>query len=607
MSLIKKLPLHEAQKIAAGEVVERPANIVKELIENSLDANATSITLLLQDGGKKNIQVIDNGSGMDRQDAIMCFEKHATSKITSVHDLDTLTTFGFRGEALASIAAVGKVSLSTKTSTMSEGIKIDIQEGQVLCEELVSCITGTTITVKDLFYTIPARKKFLKTKETEWRLIQDLFQAFSLNHLAVHFKLVNEGKTVYNCPAVSNLAERCTQLFSHTTAPHLIPIKNQDDHGNTITGIITDHQHTEYSRNRTFFFINNRWVKNFQLGSALMKAYHNVLQPGRYPLACIKISVDPHEVDINIHPRKEEIRFLHPRIIESLITSIAKQALEANLSQQLHAPVSFTPAQPMQDFAPEGKKSPKMFTQFDFNALFQSPELLAPLPSVVTVTPPVIHYQDVAPQTLNQQTTFSADADMSWEHRKLVGQLHATYILLEHTNGLYVIDQHAAHERILYEQFSSRFKDLPTITLLFPQIIKLAPQDITLLEPYLALFHDNGIAIEQFSHDQVIIQATPVHLKDIALTDIVQLVLGWITEFSHLEEGLFFKTIHEKLHAQMACKAAIKAGDILTHEHMEQLLKDLSKTPNRFTCPHGRPTGWLLSSYEIEKKFKRKT
>ncbi len=612
MPIIKKLPVHEAQKIAAGEVVERPANIVKELLENSLDAGATAITLAVEDGGKQSIQITDNGCGMDSEDAILCFEKHATSKITCVEELETVSTFGFRGEALASIAAVSKVTLTTKTASQTEATKVELRDGVIINQKLVSANTGTTITIQDLFYAIPARKKFLKTKETEWRHIQELFYACCLTNLNIHFKLISEGKTVLNCPPVSNALDRFAQLFSHTKVPHLIELQGSDAHGNKLSGIISDHQHQEYTRNALFFFVNNRWIKNYQLSNALIKGYHNVLQQGRYPTAAIALTVDPHQVDINIHPRKEEVRFLHPRTVEQLITGTVRQTLENNLSRKLNKPVTFAPAQELTSPEIAYTRKPS-FTSFDFDALYHKPFTTTEttIPAMeLTQQPPMALHHKVATDTITATESSLQESvtgtTPETEHYTLIGQLHNTYILLDQPNGLFVVDQHAAHERILYERFAQRFHEVPTITLLFPQIIALTQEDMAIIEPHLDIFITNSISIERFSPNQLIIHATPVHLKDVSLTELVHQVIGWVQEFSALDKTQFFKTINEKLHAQMACKAAIKAGDPLTKEKMEQLLTDLQKTPNRFTCPHGRPTGWLLTSYEIEKKFKRK-
>ncbi|MDP3889288.1 MAG: DNA mismatch repair endonuclease MutL [bacterium] len=343
MPKIKILPLHEAQKIAAGEVVERPANIVKELIENALDAAATTISVHIEDGGKKLIRVIDTGCGMDVQDAQLCFDKHATSKITHVDALEHINTFGFRGEALASIAAVSKITLITKERDTTEGTKVTVEQNTVIDTQPVSANTGTDIAVHDLFYNIPARKKFLKVRDTEWRHILHLVQAFCLDYPEIHFKLFSDGKQIINCPATQNIRARCAQVWDQHISSDMLTIEaHREDNTFSILGIITNHQQFRYDRNTIFFFVNKRWVKDFKLSNALLKGYQNVLPHGKYPTACISITVDPTLVDINIHPRKEEVKFMHPRLIEQLIQQTVKQALEIHISANLNPKVMNT-------------------------------------------------------------------------------------------------------------------------------------------------------------------------------------------------------------------------------------------------------------------------
>ena len=616
MTKIKQLPPHEAQKIAAGQVVERPANIVKELIENALDAQATQISLYIEDGGKKLIRVIDNGYGMNSDDAQLCFAKHATSKITSVEQLETINTFGFRGEALASIAAVGKVTLLTKQSDTQQGTKIIIEGGHIKDHTITACKTGTDIAIHNLFYNIPARQKFLKKTQTEWRHIQQLFHAFCFAHPSIHFKLFSEDKPIYNYPTAqfdereshtNNIISRCTQIWEHNQAQHMLAINAEHSNTLKITGAISNHQHYRYNRNGILFFVNKRWIKNYSLSSALLKGYLNVIPPGRYPMAIINITVDPTTVDINIHPRKEEVKFIHPRRVEQLIKNAIKEVLEENLSNQIKQPVDFVPQtknfgfdvphtspsfayphQPTPPFAATPTKQEKKSTlpfEITHNKQFETKE-----------------YE----QTIIQPQTPNINQTTSTTSYNLIGQYKKTYLLIEKETGLFLIDQHAAQERILYELFSTRFQDIATTKLIFPQIINTTQDNIQTLEPHLTIFHRNGIGIEQFGTNQLKIESTPVHLKGQSLEDLVQQVIAWIQEYQSLDSDKFFNTINEKLHAQMACKAAVKAGDVLTQEQMIQLLKDLEKTPNRFTCPHGRPTGWLLSINEIEKKFKRR-
>jgi len=601
MGNIKQLSLHEAQKIAAGEVIERPANIVKELVENAIDAHATQISLYLQDSGKTLIRVVDNGSGMDEDDAQLCFSKHATSKIHSFNELETINSFGFRGEALTSIAAIARVTLITKKTENNEGTKITIAENSIKEKTLIGCATGTDISITDLFYNVPARKKFLKKEQTEWRHIQQLFQAFCLSYPTIHFKLFSAEKCILNCPSTQDLLSRGAQLWNQNTTQHLISIENKHHQSSLkLIGFISNHHSFRYDRATVFFFVNNRWVKNYALSAALLKGYMNVIPQGRYPTACIQISIDPRDIDINIHPRKEEVLFMHPRRVEQLLQQTVKQTLEYNLSKQIKQKVQFSPTEhdsPIQ--ATPG------FKPFDFDQFFSNKR--------VTEQPTLQQYEPIDVSTQNRQkkqvspTTksfqLSATAEKNYQ---LIGQYKKTYLLLEKEEGLLLIDQHAAQERILYELFSKRFDEVATINLIFPQIIPISTHDIVVIKPYLSLFHNNGIMIELFGTDQLIVKATPVHIKDMALNNLIKDVIGWINQYQSLEQAELFKAINEKLQAQMACKAAVKAGDLLTHEQMNKLLHELEKTPNSFSCPHGRPTSWLISIDEIEKKFRRK-
>ncbi|MCK5632592.1 DNA mismatch repair endonuclease MutL [bacterium] len=620
MTKIKQLSLHEAQKIAAGEVVERPANVVKELIENALDAGATQITLYLENGGKKLIRIVDNGCGMSQEDAHLCFNQHATSKISSVNDLESLVTFGFRGEALASIAAVSNVTLTTKENIngneASSGIKLELDAGNILKKESVSCRPGTSISIENLFFNVPARQKFLKKKETESRHIIQLVHAFCLDYLSVHFKFFQENKELINCPPTETIETRIAQLWDHVFSKQMITIdteKTTDSFKNIeglkISGAISNHQYFRYDRNNIFLFVNKRWIKDIQLSRALLRGYQNVLPPARYPAACIFIEIDSQQVDINIHPRKEEVQFLHPRKVANLLQNTVKKALEDNLSSQIQQTVTFKKEIPYpSSFAATSQATtsytaPQTYKPFNFDA---APPVHSPV-----VLKKSIEKDFNSPDKDEQKKQTIIDSyettKIVQKNYELIGQYKKTYILIEKKDGLFLVDQHAAHERILYELFSKRFKDVATVTLMFPEIFSVSLQDMQTIAPHLAIFKQNGIEIEPFGDKQLIIKSTPVHIKNIKLSELVQQVASWIKEFEQPDQEAFFKAINEKMHAQMACKAAIKAGDILTKEQMEKLLEDLEKTNNRLTCPHGRPTGWLLSVYEIEKKFKRIT
>lgn len=610
MGRIKQLSPAEAQKIAAGEVVERPANVVKELVENSIDAGATSISIYVVDGGKEQIRIVDNGCGMSYEDAHACFLHHATSKIESVDQLNAITTFGFRGEALSSIAAVSKVTLITREHTAAHGTRIEIAASQISSASEVAAAHGTDITINELFYNVPARKKFLKTKETEWRQITSLFQALCFDYRSIHFSLYADNALVHNCPPVPTLVDRVRQLWDSNAHTNIIPLEAITDRSITIHGAISSYHYSKYDRSSIFFFVNNRWVKNHKLATAFCKGYLNAIPTDRFPAGCIFVDIPGDQVDINIHPRKEEVQFLHPRLVEQLITAEVKKTLEQHLSDKLKKQVTFAPASSL------GQESRSV------GFVPHRPLFHPILPSFVeTITPKISNPQISAPlvtQSQIQEIIASDPFEPSPERQisldpapsheevgDIIGQLHKTYILIETEAGLYLVDQHAAHERILYEQFKQRFDQVEKVTLLFPVIINTPNEAIELIEPYLDLLIKTGIDIDRFGTNQLVVHATPVHLKNISIEELVHEMIGWISQHKTVHQTEIRTLVHERLHAQMACKAAVKAGDTLSPEQMKQLLKDLAVTDNRFTCPHGRPTGWLIPLGDIEKRFKR--
>lgn len=597
MNKIKQLPPHEAQKIAAGEVVERPANVVKELIENAIDAGSTTITLSIEDGGKKLIRVVDNGSGMSAVDARLSIAHHATSKITSISDLETITTFGFRGEALSSIVSVAKVTLSTQEQDNLEGVTLSIENGSIIEELPYASVQGTDIAVRDLFYNVPARKKFLKTKETEVRAITQFFQAMCLAHPEIYFSFFSDNRSIYNCPPVATIHDRVLQLYDQKITDSILVLPTTTEKNITISGAITNHQYHRYDKQLLFIFVNKRWIKNYKLVSALLKGYAQVLPADKYPAGFIFIELPATEVDINTHPRKEEVQFLHPRIVETRLTEIINQTLNKytiittpsivassfkNAKQLIEPPIIQERIYTKPIFEPVFKREITPATATPISL-----QTTQPTKTVVKSTPPII-----TPPAKERNYT-------------LLGQLHKTFILVQKDEGLLLIDAHAAHERVLYEQFATRFQELPTVGLLFPQIITVSTSDRALLEKHSAIFTNYGIDLEVFGEQQIRINATPVALQKVNLEKLIQQVIAWIHEHETIDQKLFFTKISEHMRALMACKAAVKGGDNLSVEQMHELIQQLELTPNRLTCPHGRPTCWLISMQELEKKFKR--
>lgn len=717
MGRIQRLSPLEAQKIAAGQVVERPCNVVKELVENAYDAGATQIDLEFDDAGKKRICIVDNGSGMSPEDARLSIEKHATSKITSIDDLAHIITFGFRGEALASIAAVSHMKLTTRETDQLHAMQITVADGAIINETLCAHNAGTSIEVRDLFYNMPARQKFLKRRETEWNQIQHFLQSFCLSHRTVGITVIHDKQRVMHCPIVQSLRDRCAQIWGHAVVHELIDLgASKIADGLSISGIVSNHQHARYDRSGIFFFVNNRWVQNTALARSLLKAYQNVLPAGRYPIGCIFITIDQREIDINIHPKKEEITFLHPRIVETLIQETVKKALEQNLTGLIKKPVHLTSGllpdgtiQRMHSFAPNqapawyiqnqrlANESPVLPSVSDdttstkgggLTSLEQTPvfkidqhgELIESsyeqetksvgsqlqVPSVIPsvdakalsdttqagTQSSLIHafqlgklrraghlrnfntaYQSVPIAKTDfkeQSSSLSISTQTTWfeqenypeqsstqshaqstmvdvEHAStIIGQHAKTYILVERVDGLWMVDQHAAHERVLYEAFSQAQHAPATVQLIVPHVVTLARDQLMQLEPHLDILRSNGFGVDICGFDQLAISITPVHAKNIPLDELVRQCVSWVHEYQSYTSEEFSKVINHHMRAQMACKAAVKAGDVLSQQEMVDILEKLEQAPNKLTCPHGRPTGWLMSLYEIEKKFKRK-
>ena len=588
--MIHFLSPEDAQKIAAGEVIERPANIIKELVENSIDAHATEIKIAVKHAGKTHISIIDNGLGMSLSDARLCIKRHTTSKLRTFDDLNSISSFGFRGEALASICSVARVLLTTREKDALEGANLAIEQGNIISEKIVSAQKGTTFCVDDLFYTVPVRKKFLKSTATEWNQILALFKSFCFSYPTVHFTLIHDDSQIFNCPPVTSLKARCEQLFEKKISETIMELHEYKEKNIIISGCITNQQYSRYDRSGFYFFVNNRLIKDYKLARAVLHGYENTLSSQQYPVAIISITIDPQEVDVNIHPKKEEVLFLHPHKVEQAITQAVKQTLTKQAANTLQATHITTNVPSFHYSKPFERKTPDPFFEQPFTS--QPTNFYLPEPFI--------------PSELTKQESIVEDKKEPSIYN-IIGQYADTYILIEHPEGLLFIDQHAAHERILYEQFKNYFDKTETVTLLFPPIVTLTKDDVALLCNYTDLLESQGIMIEIFGEEQLRVTAVPVYAKQIHFSELLQDVVCWIAETQTEPQDVIFKKITEKLHAQLACKAAVKAGDLLTIEKMQELVRNLEKVENRHSCPHGRPTQWLLNTHEIEKKFKRIT
>lgn len=646
MNKIKILPPQEAQKIAAGEVVERPVHVLKELFENAIDAGASQIVIHIEEAGKKLIRIADNGCGMSYEDAVLCVAPHATSKISSVGDLVGVATYGFRGEALASVAAVSYLTLITRNEETDYGWQLKFKEGSVEAAERVPAEQGTTLEVRDLFYNVPARKKFLKQDETEWNQLQQLVYAMALSHLKISFKLFHNNKLIVHTPQALTLQDRAAQLWGMHTANQFVALSSGMQKGVSVEGIITSHQSWRYGKHQIFFFVNSRWVKNQELVKALLKGYSNVLPPGKFPAGVVLISIDPVVIDVNVHPKKEEVRFTKPQVVSAAVT----ENVQNTLRQETFKTVTTSSGLEAFSMPPQNREKPLQFsldTQKPFAGVEEKLNAEENEPAAVrrivinNDTASTWPLRPASPSVFRQLgDIFERDVEVSDQKMptflpessretpaaqraqaalfqqdssqvaavfggKLIGQILNTYLIVEGNRGLVLVDQHAAHERILYERMKDRVTARESSLLLFAQLITLTAHEIEVLEQFEEQLKDFGISFDRMGPHAIALKAVPLGIAQIDLEELLRQAAALIIKQEHLPREIVQRALYEHVHSHLACKKAVKAGDVLTREQMERLLQDLLTVEKPFICIHGRPTYWRLSQAELERFFRR--
>jgi DNA mismatch repair protein MutL len=617
MNKIRVLPETLANKIAAGEIVERPASIVKELLENSLDAGARSISLKVESGGKKLISVCDDGEGMSQDDAILAFDHHATSKIKSAEDLSAIATLGFRGEALPSIASVSRLNLKTRETAspeLSAGSEIEIQGGVIRAVKSVSWNTGTEVAVRDLFFNVPARRKFLRSNETELAHITRLVTHYALAHPEVRFVMESEGRSVLNVVPVKSLRERIYQLFGESFLENLVEF-TEDRNTTSIYGFSSlphEQRSNSYSQ---FFYVNRRMVRDKVITSAVRQAYQNCIPSSAFPVVLLFLTIPYEEVDVNAHPAKIEIRFRQQALVHELIRESIQRALVRAKSIPVfeHRRSEWTPDRMMGEQSlpatdaslPVSQGSPFQFmpasSQADtFQTAFSYP--------FREINPPGTSFKEHQSMKIRADLLFSSPAPESKSFQamgaRILGQIHDSYIIAADKEGLLIIDQHVAHERILYEKLAQAGlqNDVETQGLLVPITVELPPHQIVLLEKVQGELQNNGFRVEYFGGNTVLVRSVPA----IASGCDCQRLLEEIMEGVEKEERLLdLQRIRDKIAVSAACHAAIKVHTALTMEKMQWLLDELSLTKIPTNCPHGRPIILRFSLYEIERNFGR--
>lgn len=582
MSSIQILPNEIINKIAAGEVIERPASVVKELLENSLDAKATQITIEIKDGGKASITVTDNGTGMSKEDAIMAIERHATSKIKTIHDLFAITTLGFRGEALASIGAVSLLKMLTKTEHQLVGVQVLVEGGDLVGVNDVGCPPGTSIEVKDLFYNTPARKKYLKTAEREFSHIADVVTRYALANPGIFYKLLHNDKEVFISPATNDMLSNIVSIYGKDIAKELLAVHSSGDID--VIGYISKPQLTRKDKSQQSIFINKRYVKNTIVSNAIHDAYHTLLFAHRYPIVVLYISIDPTTIDVNVHPQKTEIRVehessLYAAVFRAIRNTLKENNLWYNAEAGLQESMQITP-QKSQPNASGKKRYP----------LEHTTQTILPSEEKRTIR------EEAARQLPNRLQT--ADKEIV-----VLGQIGKTYLIIEDENGLLIVDQHAAHERVYYEQFMDTQKNIAVQQLVQAKVISVTPQEAATIEQHKELLKSMGVALEAFGMNTYKITSIPLILGKIPPETIVHDLLGSLQANKQSKD---IEELRQKMITTMACRAAVKAGDTLTVPQSKAIVTELFHCHMPYTCPHGRPTVISFTIDTLEKMFKRK-
>ena len=577
MGKIERLDQHLTNMIAAGEVIERPAGIIKELIENALDAQARSIEVDIKDGGISFIQVIDDGTGMDSSDAVMAFERHATSKIKNDNDLWSIKTMGFRGEALPSIASVSKVLLSTNDG--NESTSIEIEYGQTKAVRPHFCPEGTQIIVLDVFQKTPARLKHLKSKQYEAAITSGIIEKFALSHPEIAFTYISDDKTIFKSNGNGNILEVISTIYGTEVAKNALKLIGKD-YDYTLDGVYILPSTNRATKNYISIFINSRMIRSYRLQKVIIEAFKNYIPDDRYPIVILNVNMDPQLVDVNVHPSKWEIRLSKEQQLEDLIRNTLIDSLSANMkapelktSYPINEKVEFT------NFAfDEPIVQPKISNEFITNEKKES----------------VIYHEEI--QVINSKNN-------KFPIMTVIGQFHGNYILAESIDGLYIIDQHAAQERYNYEKFQRLIQNEKTEyqTLLIPLVIEVGNFIQETFDDINEMLNKINVSVERFGNDSVLCRNIPYWMSDI---DVIVFIKDMI-DYYRDQKDISLLSIRKAAIASLACHASIKFNQHLTLDEMKEVIIDLQKCDNPFNCPHGRPTFILLSDSKLKKEFLR--
>lgn len=651
---IKELELSLANKIAAGEVVERPASVVKELLENAIDAQATQIDITIKESGIQSIRVVDNGTGIEEDDIAKAFGRHATSKINNDYDLFHIRTLGFRGEALASISSVSRVTMKTCTDGML-GHEVRVENGEITKKQPAKAKKGTDILVEDLFYNTPARLKYVKSLYTELGKITDIVNRMAMSHPNIAFNLVSDDKTVISTNGSGRTNEVMAEIYGMKIAKDLVPINGETD-DYVVNGFICKPEHTRSNRHYISIFINGRYIKNFVLNKAIIEGYHTLLPIGRYPIVYLNIEMDPILVDVNVHPTKLEVRLSKEQLLYDLInqkikeafrgmslipdTSLEKQKPEKsqkeifeqqkidfeakrnqNITQQQHVSHKSESVEEIEKTNDATSREPSPSWQFkdktehhsviqedtikqednrDIDVQHDEPEHIENNEETYEVQD-TVEYVDTPYQAPIEEEQVSEAPRVPY--MEVVGQVHGTYIVAQNDTGMFMIDQHAAQERIKYEFFKEKIGEVTneTQSLLLPLTFNFSKDEHMIIEKYLQSLAEAGVFLEPIGHHDYMVSEYPVWLPNVDAEEIIKDMIDYVLN----HEKVDIKKLREDAAIMMSCKKSIKANHYLRNHEMSHLIDELRETTDPFTCPHGRPIIIELTTYELEKLFKR--
>ncbi|WP_125763664.1 DNA mismatch repair endonuclease MutL [Companilactobacillus hulinensis] len=627
MGLIHELPVELSNQIAAGEVIERPASVVKELVENAIDAKATQVLITVKQSGLKSIEVNDNGAGIGADDVEIAFQPHTTSKISTDHDLFNVRTLGFRGEALASIASVSKLTIVTSTDGKS-AVRAEFAGNTLLNKETHARSKGTTITVEDLFFNTPARLKYVKSLHTELNKIVDIVDRLAMGHPEVSFRLIHEGKDVVWTSGNDNLQQTMAGIYGRTIASHMFEFENSDE-DYTIKGYFSKPDTTRSNRSYISLILNGRYIRNYQLANAVIRGYGSKLMVGRFPIAVIDITLDPSLVDINVHPTKQEVRLTNEGHIADLISEgiknkLSNQNLIPDAVKNLDRKTTTDQPKAKVVYKPE---------QISFDDLSMMNQINEPMPTKIPdKKEPVIKVQAPAKNLLGTPIFDEPDHLKEWDERlaqeketkvlpadstdssedssdtgfpelRYIGQIHGTYLVAESNEGFYLVDQHAAQERVNYEYYRKEIGKVSNDQqrLLVPIVLDYPNSESILIREKKPILEDIGLYLDDFGQNSFVVNTHPTWFVEGQEESTIREMIDYVLNDSKISVAAF----REKNAIMMSCKRAIKANHHLDDVQAIELLNNLTKAENPYNCPHGRPVLVEFSNKDLEKMFKR--